>query len=93
MAEIKRGFSAIVVNIKILPAVYDGGQAGRTAGGAQRRNERFDPEDTSATSLDGVMQRPLPSWKRYCTAISAPSTNCTVLYGRFTVWNGIYLHK
>lgn len=53
MAEIKRGFSLIVVNIKVLPAVYDGGQAGRTAGGAQRGNETFDPEDTSATSADG----------------------------------------
>lgn len=51
MTKIKHGFWYMVINIIILPAVCDGGQAGRTVEGARRRNRRFDPEVTAVTSV------------------------------------------
>ena len=53
----------VIVNIKILPAVCDGGQAGRTVGGAKRRDEGFDPEDCPAS----CRAEPLAAWRRYCS--------------------------
>ena len=71
MAEIKDGFVQIVLDSIILPAVCDGGQAGRTEGGARRGNTRSDPEDISAKY---VQQCPLLARRKYCWFITDPST-------------------
>lgn len=49
MAKIINGFWLKLLDIKIVPGSFDGGQAGRTVARAKRGNERADPENASVT--------------------------------------------